>query len=108
MMATLMQNETLDSRDALTARGNWGLLIVNKIQADIAAAKVDLGALPRDRWLALVDLVRNAPERMSVEMNGDHFFFLGEAGARETARAVQTMEARVNGFKAQLAALLHH
>jgi pimeloyl-ACP methyl ester carboxylesterase len=105
-IAMLMPNETLDSRHALTDRGNWGLLVVNKVQADIDAAHIDVGKLPPERWLALVDLVRNAPDRLSLEMNGDHFFFLGEAGARETARAVQTLERRAHGFKAQLADIL--
>ena len=104
-IAMFMPNEPLDARHALTDRGNWGLLLVNKIQADIDAAKVNLGALPRDRWLALIDLVRQAPDRLSVEMNGDHFFFVGEAGARETARAIKTMESRMDGFRTELARL---
>lgn len=101
-IAMFMPNDPLDARHALTDKGNWGLLIVNKIQADLDAAKVKAAAMPRDRWLALVDLVRSAPDRLSVEVNGDHFFFVGEAGARETARALTTMEARMAGFKADL------
>ncbi|MEQ5842232.1 hypothetical protein [Paraburkholderia acidicola] len=72
------------------------------IQATIEASKVDLNAMPRARWLALIDLVRGAPQRLSIEMNGDHFFFIGAAGARETARAIQTLDDRVAGFKSQL------
>jgi pimeloyl-ACP methyl ester carboxylesterase len=101
-IAALMANEPLDARHALTDRANWGFVMTNKIQAAIEANKVDLNALPRARWLALVDLVRGAPQRLSVEMNGDHFFFLGAAGARETARAIYTLEDRVAGFKSQL------
>ena len=73
---------------------------------DIDAAKIDVTKIPRDRWLALIDLVRHAPERLSVEMNGDHFFFLGEIGAHETARAIATLEPRMHGFKAELKELL--
>ncbi len=105
-IAMLMPNQPLDGRHALTDRANWGLLIANKIQADLEAAKIDVTKLPRDRWLALVDLVRHAPDRLSVEMNGDHFFFLGEIGAHETARAIATLEPRMHGFKQELAALL--
>jgi CRISPR/Cas system-associated protein Csm6 len=102
----LMPNEPLDSRHALTDRANWGLLLANKIAADIDRAKIDVTKLPREKWFALMDLVRSAPDRLSVEMNGDHFFFVGETGAHETARAIQTMENRMHGFKAQLADLL--
>lgn len=104
-IAMFMPNHPLDARHALTDRGNWGLLMVNKISEDLAAAKVDLNAMPRDRWLALVDLVRGAPDRLSVEIAGDHFFFVGEMGARQTATALKTMDARMAGFKAELKAL---
>ncbi len=102
----LLPNQPLDGRHALTDRANWGLLIANKIQADIDVAKIDVTKLPRDRWLALVDLVRHAPERRSVEMNGDDFFFLGEIGAHEAARAIATLEPRMHGFKAERQDLL--
>lgn len=101
-IAAFMPNHPLDARHALTDRGNWGLLMVNKIQEDLAAAKVDLNAMAPERWFALVDLVRNAPDRLSVEIAGDHFFFVGETGARQTATALRTMEARMAGFKAEL------
>ncbi len=104
-IAMFMPNHPLDARHALTDRGNWGLLMVNKISEDLAAAKVDLNAMPRDRWLALVDLVRGAPDRLSVEITGDHFFFVGEMGARQTATALKTMDARMAGFKGELKAL---
>jgi pimeloyl-ACP methyl ester carboxylesterase len=106
LVAVLMPSEPIDARHALTDRANWGLLIANKLWADIDAAKVDLTKLPRERWAALVELVRNAPDRLSIEMNGSHFFFLGEAGARETAQAIATMESRVTELKEQLARLL--
>ena len=105
LVAALMPSEPIDARHALTDRANWGLLIANKLWADIDAAKVDLTKLPRERWAALVELVRNAPDRLSMEMNGSHFFF-GEAGARETAQAIATMELRVAELKEQLARLL--
>lgn len=101
-IAALMPNEPLDARHALTDQANWGFVMTNKIQATIEASKVDLNAMPRARWLALIDLVRSAPQRLSIEMNGDHFFFIGAAGAHETARAIQTLDDRVAGFKSQL------
>jgi pimeloyl-ACP methyl ester carboxylesterase len=105
-IAVLMPSEPLDPRHALTDRGTWGLLIVNRLAAEIEAAKLDLPKLPHDRWLALVELVRNAPDRLSVAMPGNHFFFLGEAGARETAHTIGSLETRVADFKQLLARLL--
>ena len=105
-IAVLMPSEPLDPRHAMTDRGTWGFLIVNKLAADVAAAKLDLPKLPRERWQALVELVRNAPDLLSVQMHGNHFFFLGEAGARETAQTIGALELRVADFKQQLARLL--
>lgn len=104
-IAMFMPDQPLDARHALTDQSTWGLLMVHKISENLAAAKVDLNGMPRDRWLALVDLVRGAPERLSVEIAGNHFFFVGETGARQTATALKTMDARMAGFKAQLKAL---
>jgi pimeloyl-ACP methyl ester carboxylesterase len=105
-IAVMMPSEPLDPRHALTDRGTWGLLIVNKLWAEVDAAKLDWPKLPRERWQELVDLTRNAPDLLSVAMPGNHFFFLGEAGARDTARAIHTLETRVAEFKQQLARLL--
>jgi hypothetical protein len=102
-IAMIMPNEVADGRHALTDQANWGLFLTNKIMhGDIGGNEVDLDALPDERWFALIDLVREAPERLSVESNGNHFFFVGEAGARETARAVRTLEHRVHAFEAEL------
>jgi hypothetical protein len=106
-IAMIMPNEVADGRHALTDQANWGLFLTNKItHGDIGGNKVDLDALPEERWFALIDLVRAAPERLSVESNGNHFFFVGEAGARETARAVRTLEHRVHAFEAELEDLI--
>jgi hypothetical protein len=107
MIAMLMPNAAADGRHALTDEANWGLFLVNKIMhGDIGGSGVDLEAMPEDRWFALIDLVHEAPQRLSVEINGNHFFFVGEAGAREAARAVKTVEHRVHAFRAELADLL--
>jgi hypothetical protein len=106
-IAALMPNDTADARHALTDQANWGMFLVNKIiHGDIGRSDVDLGELPPDRWFALVDLVRSAPERLTAEVNGNHFFFVGEAGAREAVRALKTLERRVHAFEAQLASIL--
>jgi pimeloyl-ACP methyl ester carboxylesterase len=106
-IAMIMPNEVADGRHALTDQANWGLFLTNKIMhGDIGGSEVDLDALPEERWFALIDLVRAAPERLGVESNGNHFFFVGEAGARETARAVRTLEHRVHAFEAELEDLI--
>jgi hypothetical protein len=106
-IAMIMPNEPADGRHALTDQANWGLYLTNKIMhGDIGRSEIDLEEMPEERWFALIDLVRAAPERLSLEANGNHFFFVGEAGARETARAVRTLEHRVHAFDAELEDLI--
>jgi hypothetical protein len=40
-------------------------------------------------------------------VNGNHFFFIGENGARATADAVALLEDRVHALKAEAAAILN-
>jgi hypothetical protein len=62
--------------------------------------------LPEEKWRALLTLVRNAPTQPSRTINGDHYFFFGESGARVTADAIYALEQEVHGFKSTLGFLL--
>jgi thioesterase domain-containing protein len=107
LVTMIMPNDVDDRQHALVDQGNWGFFITSKIwHGYIAGNGVDLSALPEERWQALIDLVRNAPHRLSMEIDGNHFFFVGESGARETARELRLLEHKVHGFKWELGNLL--
>lgn len=107
LVAMLIPNTVGDYRHALTDQGAWGLFIVNKIyHGYIRKNKVDVKKLPAERWRGLVDTVREAPRNLTEEVTGNHFFFVGETGARETARSIKILEDKVHALKAELSMLL--
>ena len=52
-----------------------------------------------------MDLARDAHSRLAIDIGGNHFFFVGEKGARETVAAIRELEERVHRLKADLAAI---
>jgi pimeloyl-ACP methyl ester carboxylesterase len=84
LVTMIMPNHVDDRQHALVDQASWGFFITSKIwHGYIAGNGVDLDALSQERWQALIDLVRGAPQRLSMEIDGNHFFFVGESGARE-------------------------
>lgn len=106
LVTMLIPNSVNDSRHAVTDVAAWSLYIANKVYQDYIGKKVNLSKLPEEKWRALLTLVRNAPMQLSRTINGDHYFFWGESGARVTADAIYALEQDVHGFKATLGFLL--
>ena len=51
------------------------------------------------KWQRVMKIMTEAPRSLSVRTNGDHFFFLGELGARETARLIELLGERVTNLQ---------
>jgi hypothetical protein len=106
LVTMLIPNSVKDPRHAVTDVAAWSLYIANKVYQDYIGKKVNLEKLPEEKWRALLTLVRNAPIQLSRTINGDHYFFWGESGARATADAIYALEQEVHGFKTTLGFLL--
>lgn len=92
-----------DPSHALTDRATWGFLLTYKLEALIA----ELGGLAKlrgdeARWQKVLDLVHNAPARLSIQMAGNHFFFVGEKSAAETATAVESLVDKADALQQEL------
>jgi hypothetical protein len=57
-----------------------------KLTADIIKA-IGYFTPENEYWQQLLDLVYSAPGQLTEPVNGSHFVFIGETGARETAQA---------------------
>ena len=81
-----------DGRHAMTDRMSWGFL-----NAQMLFCEADrrwpggVKAIPIEDWESLRDLARHAADGLSREVGGDHFFFIGEAGASDAAAAIHTL-----------------
>lgn len=95
-MAAIYPTSGLDFRHAITDKATWSFLIIQRVMAkmnqdgtarayqhgrDTSAAGLSLA---RFRFQEMQRVVMNIPEMMTAEILGNHFFFIGESGARQT------------------------
>ena len=106
-LAVMTHDAAVDARHALSDRANWSLHMVQSLGARrLWAAGVDLAKLPAESFASLVGLVNAAPDRLTARISGTHLFFLGEAGARATVRALDRLLRRERALSAALDRLL--
>lgn len=95
LISALHGDSILDGRHVLADKATWGFMQVQQLVSTVE----DRGyrSLNPERWEEVVKLVHSRPENMCRQIHGNHFFFLGEQGARETAAAIveQLKEARI-------------
>jgi hypothetical protein len=99
----------LDIRHVVADKATWGLMLTYKLLADIGRSDLDLEGgylMMDDNWTKLIGLVHSAPSRMTSCVHGNHFFFLGERGAKETADVIDSQIQYAEDFKAEFTELL--
>lgn len=94
-----------DPRHAVMDRATWGYINSNTLFFGYAGGEQQTRNLPEDRFNRLRDLARDAYSRLAIDIGGNHFFFVGAKGARETVAAIRVLEERVHQLKADLAAI---
>jgi hypothetical protein len=99
VMAAIYPTSPLDLQHSIADKATWGFLMTYKFLADIQ--QVMGNSIPKpsgadnfdlDRYTTLLQalrlLIHGIPDRMITGIEGNHFFFLGEKGARQTAKTV--------------------
>jgi hypothetical protein len=100
-MAAIYPISGLAFRHGITDRATWSFLITQRFMgkffqngtatAYLPTMESDLGnrfATARHRFRKLHDDVMNTPKELMAEIDGNHFFFVGEIGAKKTVEAV--------------------
>jgi hypothetical protein len=105
LVTIIMPTKAVDARHAMTDTSAWAVYITNKITQSYCKG-FDLEKLSESKFRSLADITRNAPHRLSLEVVGNHFFFVGEPGARNTVVQVVNLEQRVRALKAEISAIL--
>ena len=91
-LALMTHASAVDARHALTDRATWGVYITQRLCESLVFSRpAALAALPPERWTLLIEEVRNAGERLSATLPGNHMFFLGESGARKTVQTLKQL-----------------
>lgn len=100
LVVVLANEEVADSRHVLLDRAYWTFYNAHTVtNRYLAANGVKPDTLPLERWQALNELAAQADERLTVPVGGNHFFFVGEQGARTTAYAVTRAIAAAERFE---------
>lgn len=101
-IAAIAPTTTADRRHAMCDEATWGYLLTYQIFYHIDPF------LPKDpeRWGKLIRLVQSAPSRLVLSVEGNHFFFAGEKGAKATAEAVIDLIQRSQLFQSEISSLL--
>lgn len=92
-----------DGHHALTDRTLWGLVSAQRLRHDIMA---DSPTINDEIWIQLLSLVDEAPTRLTRKVAGNHFFFVGETGARESAEYVCSILADVRDIRHRIEELI--
>jgi hypothetical protein len=105
MILALTGNSPLDARHAFTDQATWGFVLTCKLMHEIEGHGVNK-IVESGNWDKLMDMVHSVPTRISYFILGNHFFFMGEFGARETAAAIVKHLENVTAFRREFEALL--
>ncbi|KAJ5354655.1 hypothetical protein N7541_005699 [Penicillium brevicompactum] len=100
-MAAIYPTSPLDLRHAFTDKATWSFLMIQRTMNRLAQderiddycqqgedAPVPTHASGRTRFKQTQKFVTEIPELMTAAIDGNHFFFVGEKGARETVEKV--------------------
>lgn len=105
LISMLWPTSVLDGSHALTDKAGWGFLLSYNLESTIGRERIrSMQGSPN--WQKLIKFVHAAPERLSLPVVGNHFFFIGEKCAREVADKVVKLLDESIVFKAELSDLI--
>jgi hypothetical protein len=106
-LALMTHSSPVDARHALTDRSTWGVYITQQLCETLVFSRPDkLAALPSAKWALLVEHVRDAAQRLSATLPGNHMFFLGENGARRTVQTLKLLRQTAADVAAEISRLM--
>lgn len=102
VIASIVPDGSADRLHALTDGALWGALNVLRIAHRIERDR----NMDAHRWESLRRLFAEVPQRLTRNIAGAHFFFLGQAGAKATVQHVVDLVREASAIEAELRALL--
>jgi hypothetical protein len=106
-LALMTHASLVDARHALTDRSTWGAYIIQQLCETLVFSRPNkLAALPSEKWALLVEQVRDAAQRLSATLPGNHMFFLGEDGAKETVLTLKLLRQTAAEVRSEISRLM--
>lgn len=94
-----------DARHALTDSLTWGFLNAQHVFERYVSGCPDLSAIRPQVWEQLRSLMLDLPRRLTRTVSGGHFFFVGERGAKATARHLTNLASEIAFLQAEVSAI---
>lgn len=101
-IVTFQVDERADARHAINDDAYWTLYNTHTLFAELAKRELSVGDISDEAWHGMIDLSREAAERLSVPVGGNHFFFVGEEGAKATADAIEQAIEKVDSWQSDI------
>ncbi|SIO48735.1 hypothetical protein SAMN05444172_2319 [Burkholderia sp. GAS332] len=98
LIAILQDNSALDAEHGLVDRYWWGTYNVETFLNRVKKAGVDFSSISQPEWHKISDLSEKMNDQLTIRIDGNHFFFVGEKGASRTAEAVDLAIRRLSEF----------
>ena len=95
---TITGNATLFNSHVLLDNATWTFVNTKSIMANQLKG-VDYTKLTSKQWSNIQSLVNTLPSTLHMQVNGTHFFFVGEKGAQATAQNISIFSSRVANLK---------
>ena len=106
-IALIVSNGAADYPNVLLCRGNWALCLGQGLyRRQVYPHRDRIPALAAQRWDALQAIFNGAVQRLTIQVAGTHFLFLGEIGARATASAIAALAQRSAETETETAGLI--
>jgi thioesterase domain-containing protein len=106
-LALIVSNGLADYPNALLCRSNWALFVGQQLyRRHIYPNRSRIGQLSPQSWASLQNIFAGALARLTITVDGTHFLFVGEQGARATAAAIAELARRSDEINDQISAVL--
>ncbi|MEP9380144.1 alpha/beta fold hydrolase [Aquabacter sp. CN5-332] len=106
-MALMISDSVADYPNVLLCQSNWGELIGQQLyRVHVYPRREQLAGITPTQWKALQDLFKSAIDRLTMQIHGTHFLFVGEQGARAAAKGVTELAERASQLDHEIDALL--
>ncbi|MEM7007713.1 MAG: hypothetical protein AAF462_01095 [Thermodesulfobacteriota bacterium] len=107
LVAVISGNSTLAPYHPIVDKYTWGFLMVRKIYHDtIVNAQRSGVALGKSKLKCLLNFVDNIPNRLSTNIAGNHFLFVGKKGAKAVSNALEKFELETDKIMSDISGIL--
>lgn len=100
LVAVIHDDDQLDAFHVVLDSSNWNF--INEQALYSKYLNLSYEHLTNKQWLGLQSIYASIPSALTRVIHGNHWFFIGENGARQTAQAIQEEEQSVHKIKQEL------